>query len=1045
MSEITEITRDYVDNFAVKDFIDNNLVDKYFPDIDASLRTVGLIGLTSEIITNYGEDAFNTGSVLFREGFPNRAQIPESIYSHAAIFQLSDVFSTAANCKFLLVLEESAIVKNMVDYYDKDSGIYHFYIDKNTMIYIEDHPFVIDYDIRMNIVKKRGEHGDEYLFTAMYIMDEYSNSISELTNPYIKVRRSSDGFIALEIQCHQCYRDIRYENIIDNNTINFPTIDVDFEGKLAGFEVLYKEPGSSKWIQLIKQVVYSQAIKTPFCYYQLIDNGTIRISFNSKDNFFMPEFNSDLQIILYITEGYDGNFEVYNGTDITLIPNNEKYVYANTYLTAAKPIGSSADGTDEADIDTLQALTVENYRTATALTTENDLQEFFNNYKNRYGDSFIQFIKKRDDVYERVFSAFTIQYYNDYIYKADTLNMKLNIDDFDEIEKGVIYMLQPGYLFTSNEGDRYAYFLRDEEKYNQYYAEYLEAKANGEIPFIEDETVIPGYLDRPASYATFKKRHGLDDRKTVFDLTEEEYAIYDDPTNLKFLYTNPFLLKINKEYNIVTTYLPYINNTTLVDFTGENSDSFVQFVNYILTVERTFQKEKRYHVQLTVTSTISVDESIPFVKYEKDEETGEYHFFDKYTTYENDLRIVMAITDDVKEICFIELHPTAYDPETMAYTFEADFSTDDTITNENRMGIEDGKIYRNKTTGDYYKVHKDDNTLYDLYNSNDEITATDISVDVVTEKYNAGELYIWCEVYNMSSSSYIRVPMSDVVCKIYTLYNRIYSEEQDGLVPVTEEQTNNIFTGYEFIDGEDTFKKRIWTNQYSTATEKVSFIETLSSVRTNINFYDYTKYHTEDGEIVYDNDIMDIVMSSLIYLRASETLNKPRLSNFFSQFLSNYKHLTDIINTRLRNETGVDVKFYNTYGRSRTFIIGEESEPLDTVNLELSFDMWYVSGTDILTATPEVKMFIKKEVESLNGTTYNNLFISNLMRKIEINFPYVDHIRFNSINRYDTDYQAIKATVEDINDLSVEKRRYYVPELLVCDLERIHINEYFTS
>ena len=62
------------------------------------------------------------------------------------------------------------------------------------------------------------------------------------------------------------------------------------------------------------------------------------------------------------------------------------------------------------------------------------------------------------------------------------------------------------------------------------------------------------------------------------------------------------------------------------------------------------------------------------------------------------------------------------------------------------------------------------------------------------------------------------------------------------------------------------------------------------------------KFEVEDGEIVYDNDIMDIVMSSLIYLRAIETLNKPRLSNFFSQFLSNYRHLTDIINTRLRNK-----------------------------------------------------------------------------------------------------------------------------------------------
>ena len=94
----TEITvdRDYVDNFAVKEFVDNGLLEKYFEDIDVSLRTVGMVGYTTEILSQLSEDAFNTGSVLFRESFPNRAEIPESIYSHAAIFQLNDVFATAA-------------------------------------------------------------------------------------------------------------------------------------------------------------------------------------------------------------------------------------------------------------------------------------------------------------------------------------------------------------------------------------------------------------------------------------------------------------------------------------------------------------------------------------------------------------------------------------------------------------------------------------------------------------------------------------------------------------------------------------------------------------------------------------------------------------------------------------------------------------------------------------------------------------------------------------------------------------------------------------
>ena len=123
------ITRSYIDNFSVKEFTKDELIKKYFPDIDASLRSVGMIGFTTEQVSNISEDLFNTATVLFRETFPNRAQIPESIYSHAAIFQLSNIFTSAAACNFILVLEEDAIIKNMENSYDKDTGLYTFYID----------------------------------------------------------------------------------------------------------------------------------------------------------------------------------------------------------------------------------------------------------------------------------------------------------------------------------------------------------------------------------------------------------------------------------------------------------------------------------------------------------------------------------------------------------------------------------------------------------------------------------------------------------------------------------------------------------------------------------------------------------------------------------------------------------------------------------------------------------------------------------------------------------------------------------------------------
>ena len=197
---ITEIDRSYIDNYAVKEFAQDVLIDKYFPDADVNLRTIGLIGYVGEQISNITEDVFNTGSVFFREMFPNRAEIDESLYSHAAIFQLTDIFSKPAACTFLLVLEEEAIQQNME--YDKDSGFYYFYVDKDTQVLVEDIPFVIDYDIRMKIARRRSDQGEEYIYTASYILDEYKNSLSDVVDPYIKIRRAG-GYLAMEVMMHQ--------------------------------------------------------------------------------------------------------------------------------------------------------------------------------------------------------------------------------------------------------------------------------------------------------------------------------------------------------------------------------------------------------------------------------------------------------------------------------------------------------------------------------------------------------------------------------------------------------------------------------------------------------------------------------------------------------------------------------------------------------------------------------------------------------------------------------------------------------------------------
>lgn len=1058
-----EIDRSYVDNYGTKEFIINTLVPKYFPDIDVSLRSIGMLGLTSELITNISEDGFNAASVLFREAFPNRAEIPESIYSHASIFQLSNIFSKASSCSFLIVIEEKSIIDNMV--YDPMSSMYNFYLDKNTTIYVEDIPYVLDYDVKIRCVKKKTSNTERYMFTASYILDDYTNSISNITDPYIKIRRSSDGYIAIEVKMHQVTRDIQFEQIVTNSKINMPSVDISFDGQLVGFDVLYKTAEESTYnTQMQKLLVYSQPITSPFCYYQLYNDNTLRLTFNAKDSYFTPKFNSELKVILYLSKGKEANFDAYTGSNIVIEPDTSVYNYDTTIVMAAKPLTGSLGGDDRLGLDELKSLTIEGYRTALALTTEADLTSFFSNYKYNYGDFAIQFIKRRNDVYERIFGGYCLMQYESEIFKTNTLDIHMNLSDMKNPETN-IYMIEPGTLFTyANDKDIHVTFYRDSEKYNQYYSEYEEAIKNNEIPFIinADETV-PGYLKtRNASFAEFKSRKGYDDTVHVFDLTDEQVTELDNPLNSKFMFINPFLIRFKKSPNLVSLYQTYINKKSTLDFTNQNDDSFVQFISYQVQIQRQFDVNKEYTITTAVMPSISLDKEYPVIaRYGTDADGNViYNLNNKYTLDQNDLRVLFVIYDNGTPICYSEMYPTTFNNDTNLI-YETKFSSDDHITSENKLRLRDDTIYRvvdaesilaeypditDIQNGYYFKVNKDTNTFYTLYDQNDNVIQENISVDNITVIISSNYVKKYSKLVSMYNiGGDILIPMENVECKVFTLYRRKYqeTEKESAMVLTTHDDTNNIFVRYDGTAENDyadsTYDSYIWTNEYTTGLDPLTFIKSLIHVRSNLYFEDYTELNT-DGS--FKHDIMDVRMESLPFIRWNLAFDNNSMSKFMDTFTAQYDSINSIISERLRNETSIDVKFYNTYGRSKNYYIGNNEELLNALNLRIEFDMWFVIGTDTLAVIPEIKSFIKEQIETISDNGTNHIHISNLMRSIEHTFSYVDHIVFKGFNDYETDHQSIKLIYNNIDNMSKELRRKYVPELLVIDLDDIIINEY---
>lgn len=460
------VDRDYSDNFSIKDMALNKIGPKYFSEVDLSALNVGALGFTMEQIANITEDSFNASSLLMNEAFPQHAKIPENIHSHAALFQLNNTFTPCAKCSFIMMIEQNDVIKHGVQSKGLgNSTTYTMYIDRRSTFSVEGIPFTLDYDIIVtaNTVQNDPNIIDNYNFSAKYDMTQGENCISELVDPYLKIRKTANGFLIIQFTAHQVERTEITDTIISNTKINYPVMNYTFNGELAGFDIFYKAPGDKSWRQLDKALKFSLPLTTDFCYYTLTDENELEISFSTKDKYFQPAFNSELRIVLYTTMGKKGNFETYTGNNITVETNSDTFEYNGKITIAVKPMSDSSGGADKLGLDALQALSVEGYSTANEISTETDIMQYFYNYKYRYGTE-ILVIKRRDDVTERLFSAFLIIKRDNYIFPTNTVHMNLRNEDFDShdedfgkatLDAGHTFVYDDNTFVDSNNGDIY--------------------------------------------------------------------------------------------------------------------------------------------------------------------------------------------------------------------------------------------------------------------------------------------------------------------------------------------------------------------------------------------------------------------------------------------------------------------------------------------------------------------------------------------------------------------------------------------------------------
>ena len=255
------------------------------------------------------------------------------------------------------------------------------------------------------------------------------------------------------------------------------------------------------------------------------------------------------------------------------------------------------------------------------------------------------------------------------------------------------------------------------------------------------------------------------------------------------------------------------------------------------------------------------------------------------------------------------------------------------------------------------------------------------------------------------------IPMIDLKVNIYAFFN--YDE------PSTTHKFSHI----------EGFANTVLTNTYTTETQRVSLIKPLNMLRSRM------VWEKDNDGIAYAK-IYDVPV-----IKKIENVTQDEIKHFerFIELLnSQYDYMKEILYKKTNNYS-VDMKFYNTYGRSNNFIIGEEEQVINKVNCNIKLRVYAELKSEADRLIQDMKLFIKEYFEDINKENNEGIFISNLIQQLENTFSYLRYVVFESINGYDTLIQTIENNTMDINTLSKQDRIIFIPEYLNIEEDDIEI------
>lgn len=435
------------------------LSEKFFKVEDTSLLKVGTFGYLTALNSHAMRDSTFHRNMLYNEFFLTNSNLNSTLYNWAKMLDYNIELAHPSQVPILIKLNLDRI-QDIASVSTINGNLLEYTIKRDTQFDIGGYPFLLPYDLKINIIKNRNT--GQFTVSALYDFLNYNIKPLTIKTPYLKTTLMSEHgvtYIGIAATIFQIKLNEYIFSIQSNDILDVGIIEQNYGGNMVSFKAYYNDNSSNTSYYAPLETVFNEIDRPKtdkWMYYTYVGDDILRVYFSNRPSDFRPSFNSKIKIEAFTTSAENGNFN-YTGNVIIRDPNLEKVNYGCYILNNGPTGGSSNKSFKETKIALMQQL-----RTRNGITTSYDLQTYFDKIKKETMDTRSDFkvVKLRDDIIRRQFSMFILsRNKNNDVIPTNTISLELSLDEISELN----YSLKSGTLILYDRTENRYRLLRDTE------------------------------------------------------------------------------------------------------------------------------------------------------------------------------------------------------------------------------------------------------------------------------------------------------------------------------------------------------------------------------------------------------------------------------------------------------------------------------------------------------------------------------------------------------------------------------------------------------